>query len=376
MTGDDEDAGKPSRSGVAAVFDSVVRDPDTQAFDEEASSPGVAEELLGSLGGEEDNLGGCRLVGVEVGKVNVATPDAADVANAFEKLVDGHAARKIGEPKSAVLLRGEVLSAGVGLRMHSVVARREPGGARSAGGVISRKGSRRSLLHHSLHGQKASSRSIAGHLSRTRSWTRSWTRSRTKSRARSTRSLLHGGSSSRRDAKDVDAERLVDDRLMTGRAEQRALKPRKIKRRARHVGSGSSHVAFHASCFSFMIVADMSILLREHGISRRPSGITLGVVRARNVGRHVDSRGEARLISHKGRRARNEALTMNKDVSLVHVGVQRAPASVSSSGGSSRSGALVETSRWLSPDLRGRVVEAKTSDEARSLAALNLLEAA
>lgn len=188
-TGDDEDARHSSSNGVAAVFDSVVRNPDAVILDVETSGPRDAEELLGCLGSEEDNLGGCRVMIVEVGVVDVCAPDTADVANALEKLVDARSRREIGEPESAILIRGEMLGTGICLGVHAVVARRELGRVGSAGGIISREGPRGSPLHHSLHGQEASSRGIGGHLNRA---------SRTRSRASSGGKLADGGTSIRR----------------------------------------------------------------------------------------------------------------------------------------------------------------------------------
>lgn len=354
---DDEDARHASGDGVTAVLDSVVRDPDAVILDEEASGPRDAEELLGGLGSEEDNLGGCRSMSVEVGVVDIRAPDAADVANAREELVDARSFREIGQPEGAVLIRSEMLGTGIGLGVHAVVARRKCGRAGSVGGDVCREGSRGSLLHHSLHGQEASSWGIGGHLSRT------------SSRASSGGKLAEGGSSRSREAKDVNSKRLADSGFITSRAEERILKLRKIKRRVSHVGS-SRHPAIHGSDSSFVVVAGTRILLRKCGIARRLTGETLGVDWAEHVGGRVDRSREASLVGRKGRWARNGVLSANEAISLVHVGVQRAPASVSRSS-SSRSGALVETGRR--PDLRRLVAETrKASDEARSITARNL----
>lgn len=368
VAGDDEDARHASSNGVAAVLDSVVRNLDAMALDEEAAGPRDAEELLGSLGGEEDNLGGGCRMGLEVGVVDIAAPNTADVADAPEKLESGRSRREVGEPKSAVLLRSEVLSTGVGLRVHTVVTGRELGRAGSVGGEVSRKGSRRSLLHHSLHGQEASSRGVAGHLSRTSS----------RASSGGNMKLVDGGNgnSRSREAEDVNSKRLVDRSLGASRAEERSLELRKIKRRVCHVGS-SSHLAIDGSCSSFVVVARTRVPLREDGIARRRTGKTLRVGWAKHVGRRVDSSREASLVSRKGRWASNGILSANESISLVYVGVQRAPASVSSSSrlvvnstSSSSSGALVEMGRR--PDLRRLVAETKTADETRNLAATNL----
>lgn len=361
VAGDDEDARHASSNWVAAVLDSVVGNLDALTLDEEAAGPRDAEELLGSLGGEEDNLGGGCRMGLEVGVVDIAAPNTADVADAPEKLESGRSSREVGEPKSAVLVRSEVLSTGVGLRVHAVVTGRELGRAGSVGGEVSRKGSRRSLLHHSLHGQEASSRGVAGHLSRTSG----------RASSGGNMKLVDGGNgnSRSREAEDVNSKRLVDRSLGASRAEERSLELRKIKRRVCHVGS-SSHLAIDGSCSSFVVVARSRVLLREHGIARRRTGKTLRVGWAEHIGRRVDSSRETSLVSRKGRRASNGVLSANESISLVHVGVQRAPASVSSSSrlvvnSTSSSGALVETGRR--PDLRRLVAETKTADEARNL---------
>lgn len=361
---------------MAAILDSVVRDPDALILNVETSGPRDAEQLLGCLGREEDNLGGCRVMSVEVGVVDVCAPDAADVANALEKLTDARSRREIGEPESAVLVGGEMLGTGVGLSVHAVVARRELGRAGSAGDVIGREGSRGSLLHHSLHGQEASSRGVDGHLSRmngTSSRASNRASSRMSSRANSGGKLVDGGNSRRRQAKNVNSKRSIDSGFDASRAEERALKLREIKRGVGHVGS-TRHLAIHGSDSSIVSVAGSRMLLRIHGVTRRLTGEALRVGWADHVGGRVGSGREASLVGRKGRRTRDAILTANEAIPLVHVGVQRAPASVSSSrrlSVRSSSDALVEMGRR--PDLHRLVAETrKASDEARHLTARNL----
>jgi hypothetical protein len=382
-TGDDEDARDASSDGVTAVLDAVVRDSDAVILDKEATGPRDAEELLGGLGSEEDDLGGCRGMSVEVGVIDVRAPDAADVANAREKLVNARLLREVGQPESAVLFRSEMIGTGIGLGVHAVVARRKRGRAGSVGEHVRRKGSRGSLLHHSLHGQEASGRGIGGHLSRTSSRASRDSRANRASRASRASSrgkLADGGSSRDREAKDVNSKRLVDSGFGTSRAEERAVKLREVKRRVGHVGS-SRHLAVHGSDSSVVVVTRTRMLLREHGIARRLTGEALGVGWAEHVGGRVDCSREASLVGCKGRWARKGGISANEAVSLAHVGIQRAPASVRSGGSSSSlavrrrssssSGALVEAGRR--PDLRRLVAETReASDEARSSTARNL----
>lgn len=208
MAGDDEDAGHFTSNGVAAVLDSVVGNLDAVTLNKEASGPRDTEQLLGSFWGEEDYFGGSCLVSDVVGIVDIAAPNTADVTNPLEKLMNSHSRREIGEPKSAVFLWSEMLSAGVSLSVHAVVTSRKFRRVGSAGGELSGEGSRRSLLHYSLHRQEASGRDTNWHLS--------WKRSRGK--------LLERRGSRRRYAKDVDSKRLTSSRLRTGRAEKSVLK--------------------------------------------------------------------------------------------------------------------------------------------------------
>lgn len=112
---------------MAAVLDAVVRDFDAVALDVEAAGPGDAEERLGGLGGEEDDFRGGGLMGHVVGIVDVAAPDAADVADGSEELVGRHSGGQVGEPKCAVLLGSEMFGAGVGFGVHAVISSRELG---------------------------------------------------------------------------------------------------------------------------------------------------------------------------------------------------------------------------------------------------------
>lgn len=123
-----------------------------------------------------------------------------------------------------------------------------------------------------------------------------------------------------------------------------------------------------------MAVAGSRILLRKHGITGRLTGEALRVGWADHVGRRVDSSREASLVGSKGRRTRNGIITANEAISMAHVGVQRAPASVNSGSSlivRSSNDALVEMGRR--PDLQRLVAETrKASDEARNLTTRNL----
>lgn len=122
MASDDENARHFPTDGVAAVLDSVVRDFDAVALNVEASGPRQAEELLSGLGSEEDNLGSSSLMGDIVGIIDIAAPDTADVADGRKKLMGSHSRGQVCQPKSAVLFRSEMLSAGIGLGMHTMVS--------------------------------------------------------------------------------------------------------------------------------------------------------------------------------------------------------------------------------------------------------------
>lgn len=195
---DDEAPRHLARDGVAAVLDAVVRDLDAVALDVEPSGPGDAEERLGGLGGEEDDFGGGGLMGHVVGVVDVAAPDAADVADGGEELVGGHAGGQVGEPESAVLLGGEMLGAGVGFGVHAVISSRELGRTEAVAAGFVGEDSGGSLLHYCLHGQEAMRLFMGVDVDIGRDLDGRRRRDRLSNRV----------SSGRREAEDVDSKRL------------------------------------------------------------------------------------------------------------------------------------------------------------------------
>lgn len=302
---------------MAAVLDAVVRDFDAVALDVEAASPGDAEERLGGLGREEDDFGGGGLMGHVVGIVDVAAPDAADVADGGEELVGRHSRGEVGEPESAVLLGGEMLGAGIGFGVHAVISSRELGRTKGVGAGLVGEDSRGSLLHYGLHGQEAMGLFMGIDVDNRRNLDGRRRRDRLSDRV----------SSGRGQTEDIDSKRLsVVDFRRSSRAEQGALNLREVERRV--TLAGWRDVASHGEALAVMVVLAKHIRLREGLARKRPlRGNSLGAVcmRTSNIDGAVDDGRKLVLAGQKGRQTRQWVLMASNQ---APVSVQRAPSKV------------------------------------------------